>query len=147
MCDRLRSEGTRAYLTDGGAEGTLSELDVKDGTGSRQRRRSAGTRADLRLPRTGSSRWSRSTAVPRVVLVALDRLRVVDRIKTLAFPRDIAISPNGKRAFVTHNGFGAHQVTVIDIHKRREVRRSAVGPAPSGIAFNASGSRALVASQ
>lgn len=138
------TEGERAYLTDGGTEGTLSELDVKRGRVHRSVAVGRHPRG-LAVTPDGELALVAVNGGASVVLVALDRLRVVDRIKTLPYPRDIAISPNGKRAFVTHNGFGAHQVTVLDLQKRREVRRSAVGPAPSGIAFNVSGSRALVA--
>jgi DNA-binding beta-propeller fold protein YncE len=137
-------DGDLAYVTDGSEEGTLTVIDL---SGARAGRALAVGRhargvavtpdGDTAVVAVGGGR--------AVAFVDLERMRLIGRVRTLPFPREIAVSPDGERAFVTHNGFGAHQVTVIDIKKRRQVKRTPIGRGPAGLAFNRSGSRALVA--
>lgn len=77
--------------------------------------------------------------------VSLTRRRVTRRINTTAFPSAVAISPRGHRALVTHNGYGARGVSLLDIATGRALRTLRTGADPTGVAYSRSGTVALVA--
>lgn len=73
----------------------------------------------------------------QVAVVELATHEVVGRIATAPFPYLVAAAPQGARAYVSHNGFAANRLSVLDIREGRMVGGLAVGPDPAGLAFAA----------
>ena len=73
----------------------------------------------------------------KLLFVDLDKRKVVSELVTGRHPMGIAITPDGKRAFVTH--FGTPEVAVIDIEKRSLVKSVNVGPLSEEIVLDDSG--------
>jgi DNA-binding beta-propeller fold protein YncE len=137
----IAPNGRSAYVTGGGSDGILTRVDWRSGH----------VHAPIAL-----GRHPRGIAVTRDrALVALNgdaavaivtlKSRKVTRIATKAFPSAVALSPDGRRALVTHDGFEARSVTPVDMRRRRAGRAANVGHDPAGVAFTPSGRRALVA--
>lgn len=80
-----------------------------------------------------------------VAVVSLARRRVIGRIATGAFPSQVAISPRGHRALVTHGGYGARGVGLLDLDAGRRLRTLRTGADPTGVAYDRAGSVAIVA--
>ncbi len=80
-----------------------------------------------------------------VAVVSLQRRRVTRRIATEAFPSQVAISPRGNRALVTHSGYGTRGVTLLDPEGGRALRTLRTGADPTGVAYSRGGSVAIVA--
>lgn len=137
------ADGRSAYVSGGGADGTLSRVDTDSGRvhppiplGPHPRGLAvlgSGKRALVALNGAGE-----------LALVSLASARV-RRIATAPFPNQLAVSPDGKRAFATHNGFGADAVTAINLDRAHAGRPIQVGRDPAGVAFSRSGASALVA--
>ena len=102
---------------------------------STRRSRSARTRAASRSLPTASTRWSRSTARPRSRSWRWRSGASCGGSRRAPFPREVAVSPDGKRALVTHNGFGdAHghaRSTCAQPARRPPRRRSGSTPPAS----------------
>ncbi len=137
--------GDRAWVLGRGARGTLTAVDVEDGdvhdelvVGEHPRGLAVSRRADLAVVALNGA--------AAVAVVDLRRRRVTHRIPTAPFPAQLALSPDGRRALVTHNGFGARAVTLIDLTRHRVLRRTRVGTDPAGVAFSRTGATALVTS-
>ncbi|HEX2675751.1 MAG TPA: hypothetical protein VHM19_03910, partial [Polyangiales bacterium] len=73
----------------------------------------------------------------KVIFVDLDKRKVVGELVTGKHPVSIAVTPDGKRAFVTH--FGTPQVAVIDVDKMSLVKSVNVGIYSEGIALDETG--------
>jgi hypothetical protein len=73
----------------------------------------------------------------KLLFVDLDKRKVVAELVTGKHPMGIAITHDGKRAFVTH--FGSSIVAVVDIEKHSLVNSVDVGPLSEEIALDDSG--------
>lgn len=80
-----------------------------------------------------------------VAVVALRSRRVTARIAAPAFPSQVAISPRGHRALLTHSGYGARGVTLLDLEQGRALRTLRTGADPTGVAYDRTGAVAIVA--
>ena len=136
--------GRVAYIAGGGPEGTLTRLNTRSWSvedtlelGSHPRGLAVCLDGEHGLVALGGD--------AAVALVSLAPCRVVRRIATAPYPYLLAVSPDGRRALATHNGFAASAVTPLDLVRWRARRRVAVGADPSGVAFSESGALALVA--
>jgi YVTN family beta-propeller protein len=78
-----------------------------------------------------------------VGLVSTATRKVTAEIPVGHQPRGIAVSPDGKRAYVAH--FGAHTVGVVDLKARKMIAEIPVGWCPEGVVLEANGSRLWVA--
>ena len=68
--------------------------------------------------------------------------RKVDYVRVGSYPYGAAVTPDGKRGFVSNEADGT--VSVIDSTTNKEVRRVRVGPAPLGVAVSPDGTRLYV---
>jgi DNA-binding beta-propeller fold protein YncE len=135
--------GRSAYLTGGGRKGKLIRVDP--GSGRVRWRISLGRHPlGLAILADGEQAVVALNGASALALVDLGERRV-RRIKTAPFPREVAVSPDGTRAVVTHNGFDSRSVTIVDLEHRRVLRRVIVGREPAGVAYSHSGDVALVA--
>jgi DNA-binding beta-propeller fold protein YncE len=57
----------------------------------------------------------------------------------------LAVSPDGRRGFVSHNGLAGRRITALDLTQWKAGRRLVTGDDPSGIAFDRTGRLVLVA--
>jgi DNA-binding beta-propeller fold protein YncE len=136
--------GRTAYVAGGGKDGVLRRVDVRTGH----------VHAPIAL-----GRYPRGLAIApdgrhalvalngdaTVAVVALAKNRVARRIKTPAFPSQLAISPNSERALVTHGGFGSRHATPLDLVKWHAGHAIRTGLDPCGVAFDRSGRVAMIA--
>lgn len=132
-----------AWVAGGGAEGTLTGVDLKTGQARPPIAIGAHPRGLALLP-DGKHALVALHGAASVALVTLATGRV-RRIATRAFPQGVAVSPDGRHAIVTHSGFGEHVITPIDLVRRRARRPVKVGREPVGVAYSRSGRTALVA--
>jgi YVTN family beta-propeller protein len=72
-----------------------------------------------------------------VAVVDVETRRQVADIKVGPRPWGIALSPDGKRAYVANGP--SHDVSVIDVEARREIARIPVGQGPWGVTVVSSG--------
>jgi DNA-binding beta-propeller fold protein YncE len=80
-----------------------------------------------------------------IAVVALAAHEVARRIPTAAFPYLLAVSPNGKRGFVTHNGYRSRLGTPLDLVHWRARAGVRTGLDPAGVAFDRFGRNVVVA--
>lgn len=137
--------GDRAWVTGRGSRGTLTAVDVQAGDVHKALVVGEHPRG-LAVSRQGDVALVALNGAAAVALVDLRRRRVIRRIPTAPFPAQLALSPDGRRALVTHNGFGARAVTLIDVTRHRVLGRIRVGTDPAGVAFSRSGATAIVTS-
>ena len=69
---------------------------------------------------------------------------VTDSIPTGSFPRNVAVSPDGSRAYVTNSGAGSNSVLVVDTATYTPVTTISGFSEPYGVAVSPDGSRAYV---
>jgi DNA-binding beta-propeller fold protein YncE len=69
-------------------------------------------------------------------------LRVLKVFRGLAYPHDVEISPDGRFAYVTEEHRG--RIAVINLERRRVVRRVGVGSGPHDLAVSPDGGRVWV---
>ena len=135
-------DGRSVYVTGGGGEGTLTRVGVEAG-------RITGTIKVGKHPRglavmaRGGQALVALNGEAAVALVAPATRRIERKISTKAYPREVAVSPDGSRALVTHSGFGERAVTAIDLGGRHAGRSISVGADPTAVAFSRTGSLAL----
>lgn len=132
-----------AWVAGGGTKGTLTRVDLETGRVHEPialGRHPRGIAVD-RHNRHALVALNGDAAVALVTL-ATGHVR---RIPTHAFPAGVALSPDGRHALVTHSGFGDHRVTPIDVEHARAGRAVRIGREPAGVAYAASGRRAVVA--
>ncbi len=115
-------------MAGGGAEGTLTRVDLRTGrvhpaikVGAHPR----GVAVD-RHNRHVLVALNGDSAVAYVT-VATGKVR---RIATDALPYRVALSPDGRRGFVTHNGFRSRAVTPLDLDRRRARKPVELGLRP-----------------
>lgn len=137
------ANGRRAYVSGGGAEGTLTRVDPGTGRVHAPIPLGAHPRGLALLP-GGKHALVALNGAAQLVLVSLTARRVVRRIRTAPFPSRVAVAAKPNRALVTHNGFGARSATLVELGGKRSRRRVAVGRDPSDVAFSASGRTAVV---
>jgi YVTN family beta-propeller protein len=66
----------------------------------------------------------------------VQRRRVAKTIATDPYPCSVAVSPTGARALVTHGGLRSKTVSVIDLRRRRVLRKLHAGADPFDVAFS-----------
>lgn len=139
----LSADGRRAYVVGGGPDGTLTRVDAGNGKVHAAIPVGAHPRG-VALHPDGRHALVALTGEAAVAVVDLRRKRVT-RIRTAAFPSQLAISADGLRALVTHSGYGADRVTPLDLEDWRARKAVRTGLHPAGVDFNRSGTLALVA--
>lgn len=78
-----------------------------------------------------------------VYRVDVKTLRIDQAIEVGAVPKFLALTPDGKRLFVSN--WCSYDVSVVDLTSQREISRIPLGPYPRGIAMDAKRNRAYVA--
>jgi DNA-binding beta-propeller fold protein YncE len=136
-------DGT-GYVAGGGGAGRLLRLDTRRGEVAAEVALGRDPRG-LEVTPDGRHALIALNGDAAVAVVALDAFTVVARIPTAPFPYLVAAAPRGLRAYVSHNGFAARRVSVVDLGRRRSSGRLAVGPDPAGIAF--AGPRAVAVAE
>jgi len=143
--------GRSAYVAGGGREGTLTRVELRSGHVHAPIAVGADPHGLAVLP-DGKHALVALNGAGAVALVTLTgkhqvggsengRVRNpgVRRIATAPFPHELALSRDGTRALVTHNGFADRRLSRIDVERRRVTRRLTVGSDPSGVAFSRAG--------
>jgi DNA-binding beta-propeller fold protein YncE len=130
----MAPDGRTACVTSGGEKGRLTRIDLERGR--------VMARVDVgRHPRgvaiTADGRHAlvALNGDAAVAVVALRNDRIVARIATAPFPFLVAAAPRGDRAFVSHNGFGDHAVSRLDVGAGKAVGALRTGADPAGLAF------------
>lgn len=136
-------DGRSACVIGGGATGVLTRIDVHAKTVHAPVELGSHPRGLALMPDAKHALVALNGAAA-VVSVELAHGRIARRVKTAPFPFRIAVAPNGRRAVVTHNGYGSRRATSLDLVKWRghAVR---TGLDPSGVAFDRSGRVAMIA--
>lgn len=92
--------------------------------------------------RDGRRAFTTNSGDDAVLVVDLAARRVVDTIRTCAFPHGLRLSPDGRELYVAC--VNASAVAVIDAEHGREVTRIPVGRAPVQVGFLPDGKRVYV---
>ncbi len=104
----------------------------------------------IAVDKTGRLAYVTNSASTTISVVDLRRRRVVAVIEGLNGPSSIALTPNGKYAYVGNYGANGNEgktVTVVDLRTRRVVNPPIlVDPLPQSLAITADGSRVVVVS-
>ena len=77
-----------------------------------------------------------------VYAIATRSLRKVDVIRVGEVPKYLAVSPDGRHLLV--GNWCSWDISVVDLHKGKEIRRIEAGVAPRGIAFSPNSKTAYV---
>lgn len=125
--------GRAAAVVGGGADGWLRRLDPRSGAPR------AGAPTALPAHPRGVAMGGAGTAV--VACNAAAALAVVDlatgdvrTIATAPFPAQVVVAPDGRRAYVSHDGYRARHVTPVDLVALRAGRPWRTGADPGGLA-------------
>lgn len=140
----LSPDGRRAYVSGGGQHGTLTRIDHVTGKVHEPIELGAYVRG-MALYANGTRALVAVGGESAVAVVDVKHARVLRRIATPQFPTRLAVAPDGRRALVTHNGFGARQVTPLDLSAGRARTPVTTGEDPAGVAFSRGGTVAMVA--
>ncbi|MDX6665706.1 MAG: hypothetical protein QOG68_1912 [Solirubrobacteraceae bacterium] len=137
-------DGHSAYVTGSGSHGTLTRVDRRSGhvhpaiaIGRHPR--------GLAITPDGAHALVALNGDSAVAVVALATGRITRRVATAPFPYLLAVSPNGLRGFVTHNGYRSRAGTLLNLHTWRAHEGVRTGLDPSGVAFDGSGRLVMVA--
>jgi DNA-binding beta-propeller fold protein YncE len=131
---RLARDGRTAYVAGGGAKGWLRGFDTVTGEAGPQIALGRHPRG-LALSPDGRHALVALNGDAVVAVVALRNDEVVQRIATREFPYLVAWSPDGDRGVVSHNGYGANHLTVVDPGARRTSHTLPTQLDPAGVAF------------
>jgi DNA-binding beta-propeller fold protein YncE len=131
---RVSRDGRTAYVAGGGAKGWLRGFDTVTGEAGPQLHLGRHPRS-LALSPDGRHALVALNGDAAVAVIALRDLAVVQRIATREFPYLVAWSPEGDRGVVSHNGYGADHVTIVDPGARRASHTLATHLDPAGVAF------------
>jgi DNA-binding beta-propeller fold protein YncE len=136
--------GRSAYVSGGGAKGTITRVDP--GTGRVHPPIPVGAHPrGLSIVPHGKAALVALNGAAQIARVDLVRRFVTRTIATAPFPHQLVVSPHGTRALVSHNGLDARTVTLVELRGRKKRHRLGVGKDPAGLAFSPSGRTALVA--
>jgi DNA-binding beta-propeller fold protein YncE len=129
--------GDVAYLVSAGPKGTLSRVRARTGAIERTVRLGSHPRG-LAITPDGERALVALNGDAALAVVELPEMRV-HRIKVPAYPGDVAASPGGRRAFVSHDGLRSRKVSVVELRAHRVERTTKVGADASAIATSRSG--------
>jgi DNA-binding beta-propeller fold protein YncE len=140
----LAPAGGKAFVSGGGTKGTLTAVDLRSHAAGPAIPVGAHPRGVAVVPGGGRALVALNGAAGLAV-VDLVHGRRTRTIRTPPFPYRVAISPNGKRALVTHAGARTTLVSLVDLARGKVLRRIHVGRDPYAVAF-APGDRTAVVS-
>jgi DNA-binding beta-propeller fold protein YncE len=136
----ISRDGASAYVSGGGAKGTLTRVGLRD--------RAVGAAValgahphGLALTPDGKHALVALNGEHAVLVVTLSNA-ALRRVATPDFPSRLAISPGGRHALVTHNGYASRSVTPIDVHRLHAGAPVHVGAEPRDVAY--AGGRGVV---